>query len=111
MVGSNHLFAAHGWTTAEYREAVLLDVTTSTIGPSTRDRKRESMLEQIDRVERKQPVGGSDLQTTVGWRSLAVLRPDVAAGWHPTRNRTLEKQGLNPRTVGPTALRAAWLAL
>jgi hypothetical protein len=35
MVGGNHSLAAHHWTTAEYREAFLLNATASTVGPST----------------------------------------------------------------------------
>lgn len=33
MVGGSHLMAAHGWTTAEYRDAFGLNITTSTVGP------------------------------------------------------------------------------
>ena len=108
MVGGNHLLAAHGWTTAEYREAFLLNATASTIGASTHDRKRESMLEQIDRGTRKYPVGGGGPATAIGWRSLAALRPEVAVDWHPTRNRAIEKEGLTPRTMGPKSTRAVW---
>jgi hypothetical protein len=88
MVGGNHPLAAHHWTSAEYREAFLLNATASTAGPSTRDRKRESMLDQIEPGERKYPVRGGDVRTTIGWRSLAVLSPDVAVEWHPTVPRS-----------------------
>jgi hypothetical protein len=48
-VGGSHLLAAHGWTTAEYREAFRLNSTASTVGPVTSERMRETMLEQIGR--------------------------------------------------------------
>jgi hypothetical protein len=108
MVGGNHLLAAHGWTTAEYRAAFHLNMTATTVGPATRDRKRESMLEQIDRGEREYPIDARGLRTAVGWRALAVLRPDVAADWHPTRNRALERQGVDARSVGVKSTVEVW---
>jgi hypothetical protein len=106
MVGGNHLLAAHGWTTAEYRDAFGLNVTASTVGPSTAERKRESMFEQISRGERSYPVGGGgSLPTAARWRSLAPRRPAAAAEWHPTRNRALEDLGVDPQTVGVKSAR------
>jgi hypothetical protein len=66
------------------------------------------MLEQLDRGERTYPIDARGLRTAVGWRSLAVLRPDVALDWHPTRNRALERQGLDPRTVGVKSTLDVW---
>lgn len=108
MVGGSHLLAAHGWTTAEYRAAFRLNVTASTVGPATADRKRESMFDQIARGERSQPQGGGGRHTTARWRSLAALRPDVAAEWHPTKNGLLELPGLQPETLGVKSAREVW---
>jgi hypothetical protein len=47
MVAGQHLIAAHGMTTEEYRELFHLDVTTSTACTKTSQFKRASMLEQI----------------------------------------------------------------
>jgi hypothetical protein len=85
-VGDSHLLAAHGWTTAEYREAFRLNMTASTVGPATRERMRETMLEQIDRGERHYPLTvPPGPPTSAAWRSLGALRPDLLEDWHPTR--------------------------
>jgi hypothetical protein len=70
-VGGSHLLAAHGWTTAEYREAFRLNVTTSTVGPVTRERMRETMLEQIDRGERQYPLRGAVRASDAGGLAVA----------------------------------------
>ncbi len=41
MVGGSHLLSAHGWTTAEYRDAFLMNLTTSTVGRATSERAAE----------------------------------------------------------------------
>lgn len=65
---------------------LLGNVTTA--APETSERKRRTMLEQIASSERDQSVLGRPSPPTVGrWRSLAVLRPDLIAEWHPTRKR------------------------
>jgi rubrerythrin len=108
MVGGSHLLAAHGWATSEYRTAFRLNATASTIGPVTRDRKRDSMLDQIDRGERTYPIDARGLRTAIEWRSLAIRKPDVAADWHPKRNRALERQGVDTRTVGVKSTIEVW---
>jgi len=90
MVGGSHLRNAHGWTTAEYRDAFLLNATTSTVGPVTSERKRETMREQIASGARSYPVGNGARPTPPAWRSLAAVRPELLAEWHPRRNRKLE---------------------
>ncbi len=108
MVGGSHLSNAHGWTTAEYRDAFLLNVTASTAGPATRERKRETMLEQIASGVRSYPGGKRRRPTPAAWRSLAAVRPELLAEWHPTRNRKLEAIGVNPRTVGARSDHDVW---
>ncbi len=108
MVGGSHLLSAHGWTTAEYRDAFLLNLTTSTVGPATRELKRDTMLEQIATGARNYPLPGGGHPTPAAWRSLAALRPELIAEWHPSRNRQLEVAGINPKTVGARANRKDW---
>jgi hypothetical protein len=108
MVGGNHLLAAHGWTTAEYREAFLLNLTASTIGPATRELKRDSMLEQIAIGVRGFPLPKGGRPTLATWRSLAAVHPRLIAEWHPRRNRTLEAHGINPGTIGARSKRIVW---
>ena len=70
-VGGSHLIAAHGITTAEYREMFHLYTSTSTIAPETAERKRASMLEQfLKRPTRAQ--GASPAWTTHG-RQVALV--------------------------------------
>ena len=108
MVGGNHLLAAHGWTTAEYREAFLLNLTASTIGPATRELKRDSMLEQIETGVRGFPLPKGGRPTPATWRSLASVQPRLIAQWHPSRNRKLEADGINPATIGARSKRTVW---
>jgi hypothetical protein len=109
MVGGSHLLAAHGWTTAEYREAFRLNLTASTVGLETRKRKRETMLEQIDRGERQYPLSvPAGPPTPPRWRSLEVVRPDLLTEWHPARNGSLERAGVEPRQVGAASDRKVW---
>jgi hypothetical protein len=71
MVGGSHLLSAHGWTTAEYRDAFLLNLTTSTVGPATRELKRDTMLEQIATGARNYPLPGAGIpRRRPGGRSL-----------------------------------------
>jgi hypothetical protein len=108
-VGGSHLLAAHGWTTAEYREAFRLNVTASTVGPVTRERMRETMFEQIDRGERRYPLATpSGPPTPAAWRSLGALRPELLEEWHPTRNRELERSGVGPGRLGTRSERTVW---
>jgi hypothetical protein len=107
-VGGSHLLAAHGCTTAEYREAFRLNVTVSNVGPATRGRMREAMLEQIDRGERLYPLPPSGPATPAAWRSLAALRPDLLEEWHPARNRELERSGVHPSRLGTRSERTVW---
>ena len=79
MVGGSHLRNAHGWTTAEYRDAFLLNVTASTVGPVTSELKRNAMREQIASGARSYPVGEGGLPRPPAWRSLAAVRPKLVA--------------------------------
>jgi hypothetical protein len=108
MVGGSHLLTAHGWTTAEYRDAFLLNLTASTVGPATRELKRDSMLEQIATGARNYPLPGGGHPTPATWRSLAAVRPGLIAEWHPSRNRQLEVAGINPKTVEARSNRKVW---
>ena len=90
MVGGRHLINADGWTTAEYREAFLLNVTASTAGRVTTERKRETMREQIARGDRAYALPKGQRPTPAAWRSLAAARPELVDEWHPRRNRKLE---------------------
>lgn len=110
VVGAIHIRAAHGITLQEYREMFHLLGNVSTAAPATSERKRETMHRQIDRGERTQPpemAPGAftrDSRVRVGrFRSLAALRPDLAAQLHPTRNA-----GLDPETLGPHSVRVVW---
>ncbi len=108
MVGGSHLLSAHGWTTAEYRDAFLLNLTTSTVGPATSELKRDTMLEQIATGARDYPLPEAGRPTPAAWRSLAAVHPELIAEWHPSRNRKLEAAGINPKTVGARSDRKVW---
>src|ERR1700733_1032413 len=82
MVGGNHLLSAHGWTTAEYRDAFLLNLTTSTVGPATRELKRGTMLEQIASGTRGYPLPTGGPPTPAIWRPLAAVHPPPGPAWH-----------------------------
>jgi hypothetical protein len=97
-VGGSHLLTAHGWTTAEYREAFRLNVTASTVGPVTRERMRETMLEQIESGERQYRLPPAGPPTPAGWRSLGALRPEWLADWRPDRNGDLDPFTIAPRS-------------
>lgn len=74
MVGGSHLLAAHGWTTAEYRDAFLLNLTASTVGPATSELKRDTMLEQIATGARNYPLPGAGIPPRrPGGRSLPYV--------------------------------------
>lgn len=105
MVGGSHLINAHGWTTAEYREAFLLNVTASTVGPVTSERKRKTMREQIARGGRDYPLPKGPRPTPAAWRSLAAARPELVDEWHPSRNRSSKPWGsiLGRSGCAPTA--------
>jgi hypothetical protein len=67
------------------------------------------MLEQIDRGARQYPLTArSGPPTPAGWRSLAALRPDLLEEWHPTRNRELERSGLDRGQLGTRSERTVW---
>ena len=110
MVGGIHTLAAHDMTADEYRELFHLLGSVSTAAPDTSARKRATMLEQIAAGQRVQPYDRDSAERvppgppTVGrWRSLAVLRPDLAAELHPTRNG-----GLDPYALGPYSNGKVW---
>ena len=110
QVGGIHTLAAHDMTADEYRELFHLLGSVSTAAPDTSARKRATMLEQIATGRRVQPYEYAPAERvppgppTVGrWRSLAVLRPDLAAELHPTRNG-----GLDPYALGPYSNRKVW---
>jgi rubrerythrin len=108
MLGGSHLLSAHGWTTAEYRDAFQLNLTASTVGPATGELKRDSMLEQIASGVRGFPLPNGGRPTPAAWRSLAAVHPQLVGEWHPTRNRKLEAAGISPRTVGARSTRTVW---
>jgi DNA-directed RNA polymerase subunit RPC12/RpoP len=81
---------------------LLGNVTTA--APETSERKRRTMLEQIASGERDQSVLGQPSPPTVRrWRSLAVLRLDLIAEWHPTSNGELD-----PYRIGQHTHRKVW---
>ena len=55
-VGGSHLIAAHGITTAQYRDMFHLYISTSTVAPETAERKRASMLEQFATGQRERKL-------------------------------------------------------
>ena len=110
QVGGIHTRAAHDMTAAEYRELFHLPRVVSTAAPDTSARKRVTMLEQIATGQRVQPYDRDPAErvppappTVPRWRSLAALRPDLAAELHPTRN-----DGLDPCALGPHATAEVW---
>jgi Probable Zinc-ribbon domain len=104
LVGGQHLIAAHGITLLEYREMFCLFGNVTTAAPDLTERKRSSMLDQIASGERDQSVLGAPSPPTVGrWRSLAVLRPELARELHPTRNGELD-----PSVLGQRSHRGVW---
>jgi hypothetical protein len=96
-VGGAHLRQGHGWSLDEYREAFQLLRTTTTASPATSTLKRKRMFDQIaagqrvppDHEEAKRRRAKQD-PTVARWRSLAAMRPDLAAELHPTRNGKLD---------------------
>ena len=98
-VGGTHLTSTHGWTLEQYRDTFCLPRNVSTAAPETSDLKRVQMLEQIHTGRRDQAtIPRGIVPATVGaWRSLAALRPDLLAEWHPARNAEL---GLDPYETG-----------
>jgi rubrerythrin len=109
-VGGAHLRQGHGWSLDEYREAFQLLRTTTTASPATSTLKRKRMFEQIaagqrvppDHEEAKRRRAKQD-PTVARWRSLAAMRPDLAAELHPTRNGKLD-----PYALGRHSHRAVW---
>lgn len=110
IVGAIHIRVAHGITLDEYREMFHLLGNVSTAAPHSSERKRRTMLEQIASGERIQPYDRERARrvppgppTVRRWRSLATLRPDLAAELHPTRNGNLD-----PFTLGVRSHRNVW---
>ncbi len=110
VVGAIHIRAAHGITLDGYREMFHLLGNVTTAAPKTSQRKRQTMLRQIATGERIQPYDREpDKQVAPGqptvrrFRSLAILRPDLAAEWHPTRNGERD-----PNRVGQHSKRKVW---
>jgi hypothetical protein len=103
-VGGSHVLAAHGITTAEYRDMFHLYTSTSTVAPETAERKRASMIEQFATGQRERKVPVPPGPPKVGkWRSLAVLYPELLREWHPSRN-----DGRDPYSTGPYSHRKVW---
>jgi hypothetical protein len=104
----------HGWTLDEYREAFRLmkGVPTVALGVSTalaahtRRRVRAGDL-PADFTPEWRARRDAARYRVQRWRSLAVLRPDLAAELHPTRNGDVDPHSLAPTSSpeGPVALR------
>jgi hypothetical protein len=104
VVGGWHLIAAHGITTAEYRELFHLFANVSTVAPETAERKRAAMFEQLASGQRDRSVPRPTAAPTVGkWGSLAALHPELVREWHPTRN-----EALDPSMIGQYSRRKVW---
>jgi hypothetical protein len=98
MVAEQHLIAAHGMTTDEYRELFRLDVSMSTACHETGELKRASMLEQIAAAGpgRVYPLAEPGAPRTIPrWRSLAVRCADLVVDWD-----TDAEDNPDPYTIG-----------
>jgi Probable Zinc-ribbon domain len=106
FVGSSHV-RWHDWTLDEYREAFHLLKRTSTAAPGVSEKLRRNAIARKETNERwANPPRASGPRPGRGvprWRSLAALRPDLAAELHPTRNR-----GLDPYELGLGSTRRVW---
>jgi hypothetical protein len=91
LVGDHHAIAAYGITVEQYREMFCLFGNVTAAAPATPELRRRSMLEQIAGGQRDQSVLlAPSLPTVWRWRSLRVVRPDVARGWYLTRSGELD---------------------
>ena len=106
LVGAAHV-RWHGWTLDEYREAFHLLRKTSTAAAGVSDKLRRNAIARKATNERwanPPPAGGPTPGRGVPrWRSLAALRPDLAAELHPTRNGDLD-----PYQLGLGSMRRVW---
>jgi hypothetical protein len=104
VIAGSHLHRVHGWTLEQYREAFRLMKGVPAVAPgvstalATHTRRRVEAGElPADftpewRARRDSGVG----YRVQRWRSLAVLRPDLAAELHPSRNCELDPYALAP---------------
>jgi rubrerythrin len=109
-VGGPHLTHKHQWTVVEYREAFHLPRSTPTIARGAREQRRAATTAAIADGRIPPGVSGVSAWNTPGkpqpppaWRSLAALRPELAAELHPTRNGDLD-----PRTLAPRSILRVW---
>jgi hypothetical protein len=110
-IAGSHLHRVHGWTIDEYREAFRLmkGVPTVAVGVSTalaahtRRRVQAGELPADFTPEWRARRGTAGRYRVQRWRSLAVLRPDLAAELHPTPNGDLD-----PYAVALHSRRVVW---
>jgi hypothetical protein len=107
FVGASHV-RWHGWTLDEYREAFQLLKRTSTAAAGVSDKLRRNAIARKETNERwaNPPRATTPRLTGRGvprWRSLAALRPDLAAQLHPTRSGDLD-----PYQLGLGSTRRVW---
>jgi rubrerythrin len=108
-VGGSHLSRVHGWTVREYRAAFHLLKKVATVTEGSSDLYRANAKRRLAAGELPSAEGTRTARNTPGaqpvprWRSLAQLRPDLAAELHPTRNAELD-----PHTLGAWSSRKVW---
>jgi transposase-like protein len=111
VIAGSHLHRVHGWTLEEYRETfrLLKGVPTVAAGVSAalaahaRRRVRAGDLPADFTPEWRDRRDSGARYRVQRWRSLAVVRPELAAELHPTRNGDLD-----PYALAATSSRRAW---
>jgi putative zinc ribbon protein/ROS/MUCR transcriptional regulator protein len=105
LVGASHL-RWHGWTLDQYREAfhLLKRTSTASAGVSAKLRRNAIARKQNNELWANPPrtprLTGRGVPR---WRSVAALRPDLAAQLHAARNGDLD-----PQTLGLGSTRRVW---
>jgi rubrerythrin len=90
-VGGTHI-RAHGWTLESYRAAFELRKNVPTCAPGVSRKLRIHAKRRLGEEGFASPPAGSagSIRSTPPWRSLAHVRPELAAELHPERNDRLE---------------------
>jgi hypothetical protein len=111
IIGSSHLYRVHGWTLDDYRDAFHLPMGTATVSrgvsaslaAEARRRRDAGELRAGWSPDMSAGAAAVDRYWVPRWRSLAALRPELAAELHPTRNGDLD-----PYRVAPMSRRSVW---
>ena len=111
IIGSSHLYRVHGWTLDDYRDAFHLPMGTPTVSrgvsaslaAEAHRRRGTGELRTGWSPDMGAGAAAVDRYRVPRWRSLAALRPELAAELHPTRNGDLD-----PYALAPTSSRRVW---